>query len=113
MDIPRRGSKDLPDGLVKHALQVALCQSRTFKVLMCANLLGHGQSLFVGDSFHLACAEGFCGRAVISQIELGTDEDNGDIGGVVFDFGEPLSRVSRRKDWDDLASFYLRFDVIE
>jgi len=85
-----RGSRDLPDGFVKHALQVTLCQSRTFEVLMCADLLGHGQSLFVGDSFHLARAEGFRGCAVIPQIELGTDEDDGDIGGVVFDFGEPL-----------------------
>jgi hypothetical protein len=57
---------------------------------MCADLLGHSQSLFVGDSFHLACAEGFRCCAVIPQIELGTDEDDGDVGGVVFNFREPL-----------------------
>ena len=57
---------------------------------MCANLLGHGQGLFVGDGLHLACAEGFYSCAVVPQIELGTDEDDGDIRGVVFNLGEPL-----------------------
>jgi hypothetical protein len=57
---------------------------------MCANLLGYGQGLFVGDSLHLACAEGFRSRAIVPQIELGSDENDGDIGGVVFDFREPL-----------------------
>jgi hypothetical protein len=57
---------------------------------MCADLLGHGQGLFVGNGLHLACAEGFYSRAVVSQIELGADEDDGDIRGVVFDLREPL-----------------------
>ena len=62
---------------------------------MCANLLGDGQGLFVGDGLHLACAEGFNSGAVVSQIELGTDEDDGDIGGVVFDLREPLEAGER------------------
>lgn len=82
-----------PNSFVKHALQVALRQSRTFQILMCANLLSDRQSLFVGDGLHLACAEGFRGRAIVSQIELGSHEDDGDIGGVVFDFREPLEGV--------------------
>jgi hypothetical protein len=67
-----------------------LCQRRTLEVLMCANLLGHSQGLFVRDGLHLACSEGFDRVAVVSQVELGADEDDGDIGGVVFDLGEPL-----------------------
>lgn len=59
---------------------------------MCANLLGYRQGLFVGDGLHLACAQSFRGRAIVSQIELGSHEDDGDIGGVVFDFREPLER---------------------
>lgn len=72
---------------------------------MCANFLGHSQGLFVGDGLHLACAEGFRSRAVVSQIELGTDEDDGDIGGVVFDLREPLeaggtvSRIEIGRAW--------------
>jgi hypothetical protein len=57
---------------------------------MCANFLGYSQGLFVGDGLHLACAKGFRSGAVVSQIELGTDKDDGDIGGVVFDLREPL-----------------------
>lgn len=90
---PGKRVKNVPDGFIKHALQVALRQRRTFKVLMCANFLGDSQRLFVGDGLHLACAEGFRSRAVVSQIELGTDEDDGNIGGVVFDLGEPLEWV--------------------
>jgi hypothetical protein len=57
---------------------------------MCADLLSNSQGLFVGDGLHLASAEGLGGRAVVSQVELGADKDDGDIGGVVFDFREPL-----------------------
>lgn len=57
---------------------------------MCADLFGHSQGLFVGNGLHFACAEGFCGRAIVPQVELGANEDNGNIGGVVFDFREPL-----------------------
>jgi hypothetical protein len=46
--------------------------------------------LFVRDGLHLACAEGLDGVGVVSQVELGADEDDGDIGGVMFDLGEPL-----------------------
>lgn len=57
---------------------------------MCADLLGHGQGLLVRDGLHLAGSQGFGGRAVVSQVELGADQDDGDIGGVVFDLGIPL-----------------------
>lgn len=80
----------LPDSLVKDALQVALGQGRAFEVLVCANLLGHGQSLLVRDGLHLSGAQGFGCCAVVAQVELGADQDNGDAGCMVFDFGKPL-----------------------
>lgn len=57
---------------------------------MCADLLGDDQGLLVRDGLHLAGAEGVGGGAVISQVELGAHQDDGDAGGVVFDLREPL-----------------------
>ena len=64
---------------------------------MCADLLGDDQGLLVRDGLHLAGAEGVGGGAVISQVELGAHQDDGDAGGVVFDLREPLhcGHVSR------------------
>ena len=64
---------------------------------MCADLLGDDQGLLVRDGLHLAGAEGVGGGAVISQVELGAHQDDGDAGGVVFDLREPLNcgHVSR------------------
>jgi hypothetical protein len=80
----------VPDSLVKHALQVALSERGALEILMCADLLGDGQGLLVRDGLHLAGAQGFGRGAVISQVELGADQDDGDVGGVVFDLGVPL-----------------------
>ena len=86
--------ESIPNSLVKHTLQVALRQSRTFQVLVCADLLGHRQGLLVGHRLHLPLAESFGGCAVVSQIELGADQDDRDVGGMVFNLGEPLRSVS-------------------
>lgn len=118
----------VPDGFVKHALQVTLRQCRALEVLMCADLLGHGQGLLVRDGLHLSGSQGLGGVAVVSQVELGAHEDDGDVGGVVFDLRIPLvaevSRMKRQRDkscegqsscvwvwvW---VRVYLGFDVIE
>lgn len=89
----------VPDSLVKHALQVALSECGALEVLMCADLLGDGQGLLVRDGLHLAGAQGFGGGAVVSQVELGADQDDGDVGGMVLDLGVPLLRsVSGKLD---------------
>lgn len=80
----------LPDSFVEHALQVALRQCGALEVLMCADLLGYAQRLLVRDGLHLPGPEGFDGGAVVAEIQLGADQDDGDVGGVVLDFGEPL-----------------------
>lgn len=80
----------VPDGLVEYTLQVALRQCRAFQVLMCADLAGCSQGLLVGNRFHLSRAEGFGGGGVIPQVELGSDQDDRDVGRVVLDFWVPL-----------------------
>lgn len=64
---------------------------------MRANLLGDGQRLLIGDGLHLPLAKGLCSRAIISQIELGADKNDGDIRGVVLDLGVPLHRQKGQK----------------
>lgn len=57
---------------------------------MCPDFLGHSQSLFVGDGLHLSLSESIYGTTVVSQIELGADQDDGNVGGMVFNLREPL-----------------------
>jgi len=59
-----------------------------------ADLLGNGERLFVGYGLHLPRAEGVCGRFIVSQVKLGTDKDDRDVGGMVFDFRKPLHHIS-------------------
>lgn len=95
---------------------------------MCADLLGHDQGLLVRDGLHLSGSQGVGGVAVVSQVELGAHEDDGDAGGVVFDLRIPLvAEVSRTKQQRDKSCegqsscvcvcvwlrVYLGFDVIE
>lgn len=80
----------VPNSFVENALQVSLCEGGTFQVLVCSDFLGHAQSLFVGDGLHFAGSQCFGGGAVISEIKLGADKDDGDVRGVMFDLGEPL-----------------------
>lgn len=80
----------IPDRFVEHTLQVALRESRTLEVLVCTDLLGDGQRLLIRYGLHFACAQGVCGRSVISQIQLGSDKDDRDVGSMVLDFRVPL-----------------------
>ncbi len=82
--------KDAPDGLVKDALQVALCEGRALEVLLRLDLLGDHDGLLVLNGRHLLLAQRLLGALVISQIELGADEDDGHARRVVVDLGVPL-----------------------
>lgn len=82
----------MPDGLVKHTLQIPLRQGRTLKVLMRSDLLGHDQGLVVRDGLHPLGAQALEGGGVFSQIKLGADEDDGDRWGVMVDLGKPLDK---------------------
>lgn len=123
-----RGASHIPDSFIEHTLQVALCEGRTFEVLVRTDLLGHGQGLLIRYGFHLSCAEAICGRSIVPQVQLGTDENDGDVGGMMFDFRIPLRTHHRSvtariacslgppqpASWDERKeSKYLGLDVIK
>lgn len=84
----------LPDGFVEHALQVSLGESGAFKVLLSLDFFGYSKSLLVGDRFHLLGSKALGHILVLSQIQLCTDENDGNIRSMVFDFGVPLCDFS-------------------
>lgn len=65
-------------------------QGRAFKVLVGTDLLGASQRLLVGNGLHALLAERVESGGIVSQIELGADEDNRDARGVMIDLGVPL-----------------------
>lgn len=116
----------IPDRFVEHALEVTLGEGRTFEVLVRTDLLGDGQRLLVRDGLHFASAQGVSGRSVVSQVQLGSDKDDGDVGSMVLDFGIPLRQLAVARfgsllvqniEWRTHRSTecksYLGLDVIE
>lgn len=85
---------NIPNGFVKDAFEVALREGRTFKILVRSDLLGDGQGLLVRDGLHLSLPKGLCCRGIISQIELRTNKDDGNIGSMVLDLRVPLHERS-------------------
>lgn|SRR5690242_2471233 len=90
-----------PNRLVEDALQVALCEGRALEVLLRLDLLGDHDCLLVLDGGHLLLAQRLLGSLVVSQIELGADEDDGDARCVVVDLGVPLGpcQLGERRQW--------------
>ena len=86
----RGGAFDVPDRLVKHALQVPLGERGALEVLLRLDLLGDHDGLLVLYRRHLLLPQALLGSLVVPQIELGTDEDDGHAGRVVVNLGEPL-----------------------
>lgn len=82
----------IPDGLVEHTLEVALGQGGALQVLVGLDLLGAEKGLVVRHGIHALLAQGFESRGVFPEIELRSDEDDGDVGRVVIDLGVPLQR---------------------
>ena len=78
------------NSLIKNTLQIPLRQRGALQILDRADLLGDLHGLFVLDGRHFALAQLLAHFRVVAQVELGADEDDGDAGGVVLDFGEPL-----------------------
>jgi hypothetical protein len=97
----------VPDGFIEHALQVSLRQGRTFEVLLGLDLPAARQALFVlhGRRAHLSHA--LLGCLVIPQIQLGADKDDGDAGGVVFDFRCPLRLLAIVVMWVQMHTLAL------
>lgn len=83
-----------PNSLVKDALEVSLRESRALEVLVSLNFLGTDEGLLIGHGLHALLPQRVEGGGVVAKIELGADENNGDVGSVVVDFGVPLELVS-------------------
>jgi hypothetical protein len=108
---------NLPNSLVENALKVPLSQSGALKVLVCLDFLGASQRLFVRHGLHTLLAEGLERSGVFSKIELGSDQDDGDIGRMMVDLGVPLELVSTGLGFLFAASMvvssYLGLDVVK
>lgn len=85
---------DIPDRLVKDTLEVALCQRRALKVLLCLDLLCDHDRLLVLDWCHLLLPQRLLCPFVVPQIELCSDKDDWYTGCVVVYLGVPLFSVS-------------------
>lgn len=86
------GTKYSADRLVKHVFQALLSQGRTLEISDGVDVLGHLKALGVSDGGLLFGFKLFHRVLVFTQIEFGSDQDIGDIGGVMGDFGVPLGR---------------------
>lgn len=98
----RAGACDAPDGLVEDALEVALGQGRALEVLVGLDLLRAEQGLVVRHGLHALLAQGVHGRRVFPEVELGSDEDDGDVGRVMVDLGVPLGEAGVSR-WSQAA----------
>lgn len=87
------GGRHSPYRLVKDALEVALGECRALEVLVGANFAGADQSLLVRHGLHALLAQRLERGSIFAQVELGADEDDGDVGGVVVNLGKPLGVV--------------------
>ena len=85
---------DQPNSLIEHTLKVSLCQSGAFEILVSFNVFRTSQRLLVRHRLHTLRAERVYGGAIVTQIELGSDQDDWDIRSMMIDFREPLCIVS-------------------
>lgn len=83
---------DSPNSLVEHRLQVSLRQSRALEVLDGLDLLGTVERLLVCNGSHSLLGEAANRVGIFAEIELGADQDDGNVGGMVINFGIPLRR---------------------
>lgn len=83
--------------LVENILQLKLRKRTAFDVLDSVQLLSHALAVFPPNRRHLLLHELFFDTGVISQVDLGTDNEAGNPGAVVVNLGEPfLSDVFKR-----------------
>ena len=76
--------------LIKHILQLVLCQSRALHVFHGAKLLCHAITVLLSDGLHLLAGELVPDAGIVAQISLRADNQAGDTGAVVVDLGEPF-----------------------
>jgi hypothetical protein len=96
------GSEGSTNGLVENGLKTLLGQCGALHHLVTANFLAEGESGFVSDRGLFLGSKLLDGGTVFTQIDFGSDQDEGDVGAVVRDLGIPLGpQVFKRRRVDD------------
>lgn len=90
-------TEDRPDGLIKDVLEALLREGGALEVLDGANLLGHAETLRVGDRSQLALLQLLHRPRILSQVELRPDENDGRVWTVVAHLWVPLQEMKGRK----------------
>lgn len=88
---PGERNLNKPNGLIKHVFQPLLRERRALKVSNSTYLLSSLHTLGIRDWRHSLFAKALGGLGIVAKIELGTDEDYGDVGSMVRYLGEPLN----------------------
>ena len=83
------GADDGLEGLVEDCFEPLAGEGGALEVLEGADLVGHGLALLLGDGRLVLAGEVVDGLLVLSEIDLGADEDDGGVGAVVLDFAVP------------------------
>jgi len=78
------------NSLVKDVLQSLLGQGGALEVTNSRDLLGHLESLRVCDGRHAPLTKLVNGLLIVTQVQLGTNEDGRDIRGMMADLWIPL-----------------------
>merc|ERR1712233_217335 len=78
------------DGFIEHSLQSLLGQSRALQILGSVDFLGELETLLVGDGSQLLFGQTLNGGLVLSQIQLGSDNEDRNVRAMVVDFRVPL-----------------------
>lgn len=60
---------------------------------MCPDVLRSPESFIIGDGLHSLLAQALNDVWVLPQIELGADQDDGNVGSMVTDLRVPLQRL--------------------
>ena len=104
---------DLPNCLVKYALEISLCQRGALQVFLSFDLLCDHDGLLVLYGRHLLLPEALLGRLVVPQIELGSDQDDGHTGRVVVNLWVPLDSLSAQARWKRELRTHLGLHVVK
>jgi hypothetical protein len=84
------GLEDSADSFIEDSLQALLGQSRTLQELGSVDFLGQLEALLMLHGGELLLRQTFDGGFVLSQVQLGCNHKDGDVGAVVVDFWVPL-----------------------
>ena len=82
------------DRFVEDTLQIPLRERGALEVLHRLDVFRNLHSLLVLYGCHLPLAQRLANLMIVSEIELRADENDGNAGCVMLDFGIPLNKIS-------------------